>query len=133
MSIGELARRTQVHLETIRYYEREGLMPEPRRLTSGHRSFDHSAIGRLRFIRHAQELGFSLAEIREILALRAHPDRQCTDVCRQTRQKLKEVNEKITHLLAIKRALARLARACSGDRRIRECGILEVLDRETES
>src|SRR5712692_7252086 len=133
MSIGELAKRTRVHLETIRYYEREGLMPEPLRLASGHRTFDQGAIRRLRFIKRAQELGFSLVEISEILALRAHPENQCTDVCRQTRQKLKEVNEKISHLLAIKRALTRLTRACSGDRRIRECGILEVLDRETES
>jgi len=133
MSIGELAGRANVHLETIRYYERAGVMPEPPRLPSGHRTFDQSALGRLRFIKRAQELGYSLAEIREILRLRAHPEQRCGDVCRQARQKLKEVNEKIRRLRSIKRALTRMTSACSGDRRIRDCGILELLDRETKS
>lgn len=133
MRIGELAKRVHVNLETIRYYEREGLMPEPRRIPPGHRNFDQGALRRLRFIKRTQELGFSLAEIREILSLKAHPERECSAVCGQTRKKLREVDQKLKDLQEIKRALTRLTRACSGDRRIGECGILEVLDRETQS
>jgi MerR family copper efflux transcriptional regulator len=128
LSIGQLAREADIHLETIRFYEREGLMPVPARLPSGHRSFDNIALGRLRFIKRAQQLGFSLAEVRELLELQAQPDRDCADVCEKARQKLTDVEQKIRDLTRMKRALRHLTDCCRGGRPIRECGILEALD-----
>jgi MerR family transcriptional regulator, copper efflux regulator len=130
LTIGQLAKLGQVNLETIRFYEREGLLPEPPRSRSGYRAFPEGAVRQLRFIKRAQELGFSLAEIRQLLALKAEPNGDCAKVCRQAREKLLEVDQKIHHLQAMKRGLQRLTRACSGNRRMSECGILENLDRE---
>ena len=130
LTIGRLAKQLGVNLETVRYYERTGLLPKPPRLRSGYRSFPPSTVPRLRFIKRSQELGFSLAEIRQLLALRADPDRDCASVCQQARQKLTEVDQKIKELQRMQRALKRLTEACSGDRCVRECGILEVLDKD---
>ena len=130
LTIGELAKESGVHLETIRYYEREGLMLVPPRKTSRHRAYPSSATRRLRFIKRVQELGFTLSEIRELLMLRAEPGEDCSEVCRQAQQKLAEVRVKIGQLQAIEEALLRLTAGCSGDRPVSECGILEGLDRE---
>ena len=130
LTIGQLAKLGQVNLETIRFYEREGLLPDPPRSQSGYWAFPQATVRQLRFIRRAPELGFSLAEIRELLGLKAEPNGDCAEVCRQARKKLREVDEKIHHLQTIKRALQRLTRACSGDQSVSECGILENLDRE---
>ncbi len=127
LRIGQLAHAADIHLETIRFYEREGVMPVPSRLPSGHRTFDQSALRRLRFIKRAQELGFSLAEIRDLLALQAQPDRDCTDVCEKARQKLVTVEDKIKDLVRIRRVLRHLTECCSGGRSIRACGILEAI------
>src|SRR3989442_5438370 len=107
LTIGKLAERGRVNLETIRYYEREGLMPPPPRKPSGHRAYSPIAVRRLRFIKRSQELGFSLSEIRELLALRADPDQVCTDMIRQIETKTQEVELKIAHLKAIRRVLLR--------------------------
>src|SRR3954452_2690014 len=128
LSIGQLAERGGVNLETIRYYEREGLMLPPPRKSSGHRAYSHDAVRRLRFIRRAQELGFSLSEIKELLALRLDPDQLCTEVIQQIYTKAKEVEAKILHLKAIRRALVRLKRSCDGACQMSECPILESLD-----
>jgi MerR family copper efflux transcriptional regulator len=128
MSIGQLAREADIHLETIRFYEREGLMPAPSRLPSGHRTFDQAALRRLRFIKRAQELGFSLSEVRELFTLQAQPDRDCADVCEKARKKLGDVEQKIKDLVRIRRALRHLTECCCGGRPIRECGILEALE-----
>jgi Hg(II)-responsive transcriptional regulator len=128
LTLGALAKCTGVHLETIRYYEREGLIPEPARKPSGHRIYLPSAVQRLRFIRRVQELGFTLAEIRELLSLRAEAGRDCGDVCRRAQTKLDDVREKIRQLKAIETALTALTDNCSGDRPVNECGILEALD-----
>src|SRR4051794_37191114 len=95
LTIGQLAKRVGVNLETIRYYEREGLIPPPPRKSSGHRAYSASAVSRVRFIKRAQELGFSLAEIRELLHLRVAPAQLCTDVISQIDAKTREVEEKI--------------------------------------
>src|SRR4051794_16405994 len=100
LTIGQLAERGGVNLETIRYYEREGLIPPPPRKSSGHRAYSTAAVRRLQFIKRAQELGFSLAEIRELLHLKVHPDQLCTDVVAQIDAKSREVEEKIRHLEA---------------------------------
>jgi len=130
LTIGKLAERGGVNLETVRYYEREGLMPPPARTASGHRSYSAGAVRRLRFIRRTKELGFSLSEIKELLDLRRDPDQICTDVVRQVENKTREVEAKIAHLKAIRRALLRLKGSCEGDCHISECPILETLDME---
>src|SRR5436190_23722029 len=108
LSIGEFAKRGGVHFETVRYYERKGLIPPPPRTESGHRCYSVDAVRRLRFIRRAQDLGFSLAEIKELLALRRDPDQLCADIVHQIDAKAREVDEKIAHLKAIRRALLRM-------------------------
>ncbi len=130
LTIGQLAERGGVNLETIRYYEREGLMLPPPRKASGHRAYSLNAVRRLRFIKRAQELGFSLSEIKELLALRLDPDQLCAEVIQQIETKTKEVEVKISHLKAIRRALLRLKESCDGTCLMSECPILESLDTE---
>src|SRR5437867_13204373 len=114
LTIGKLAERGGVNLETVRYYEREGLIPPPPRNASGYRAYSHTAVRRLRFIKRAQQLGFCLSEIKDLLALRRDPDQLCTDVIRQVDAKSHEVDAKIAHLKAIRRALIRLKDSCDG-------------------
>jgi DNA-binding transcriptional MerR regulator len=130
LTIGKLAKRGGVNLETIRYYEREGLMLPPPRKDSGHRAYSLRAVGRLRFIKRTQELGFRLAEIKELLALRRDPGQLCTDVLRQIDTKTQEAEGKIAHLKAIRRALLRMKGSCDGACHVSECPILESLDKE---
>ena len=133
LTIGQLAERGGVNLETIRYYEREGLIPPPPRKSSGHRAYSSSAVRRLRFIKRAQELGFSLAEIRELLHLKVEPHQLCTDVVTQIEAKTREVEQKIRHLEAIKGTLERMKDSCDGRCTVTECPILESLDAEYPS
>jgi Hg(II)-responsive transcriptional regulator len=130
LTIGKLAERGGVNLETIRYYEREGLMPAPPRTPSGHRAYSSIAVRRLRFIKRTQELGFSLAEIKELLALRRDPDQLCMDVVHQIEVKAREVEYKIARLEAIRRALLHMSDSCQGACHVSECPILENLDKE---
>ncbi len=127
-TIGELAKECQINLETLRYYERLGLMPEPPRSSSGHRIYPTSALSRVHFIRRAQALGFSLAEIAELLALRRNQEDVCNDVIRQIEAKRREVDRKIADLESIRRALSRMKRLCNGDCLVGDCPILESLD-----
>lgn len=124
----ELARQGGVNLQTLRYYEREGLLPRPPRTDSGYRAFAPDAVDLIRFIKRAQGLGFTLREIKELLALRDHPDTACGEVRQQAEVKIADVSEKIRHLRAIKRELTRLARACAGTARPHSCPILTKLE-----
>ena len=117
-------------METIRYYEREGLILPPPRQSSGHRAYSLNAIQRLRFIQRTKALGFSLREVRELLELRRDPDQPCTDVIRQIEAKAAEVEQKIAHLRAIRRTLIHLKGSCEGGCQVSECPILENLDRK---
>jgi len=126
----EAAKRGGVGIETIRYYERHGLMPRAPRTHSGYRIFTEDAVTRLRFIRHAQELGFSLKEIKELLSLRIRPGSSCADVRRRAEAKTAEVEEKIRHLEAMRDALRQLARACSGQGPVSSCTIIQALYKE---
>jgi len=130
LKIGKLAERGGVNLETVRYYEREGLMLPPGRNSSGHRAYSPNAVRRLRFIKRAQELGFSLLEIKELLALRLDPHQLCHDVVRQIETKTHEVEAKIAHLKIIRRGLIHLKDSCDGKCNVSECPILESLDSE---
>ena len=130
LTIGRLARAVGVNLETVRYYERRGLLPKPPRSGSGYRLFPAEAKRRLRFIRRAQELGFSLGEIRELLSLRVAPTAKSADVRRRAQAKITDIEAKIRSLQSMKKALRELTQTCSGCGPVRDCPILESLDAE---
>ncbi len=131
LSIGELAAQAGVKVETVRFYEREGLLPEPPRAPSGHRRYREHEVRRLRFIRKARELGFTLAETRDLLALRATRGTGCGDVKRRAEEKIADIEGRIRSLERMKRALRRLHAACEGgDVPIADCPILEALEGE---
>src|SRR6516162_2760787 len=102
LKIGQLAQRASVNLQTIRYYEREGLLPEPPRLSSGYRLYSDSMVRRVRFIKRAQEIGFSLAEIRELLSLRADGRRDRNEVPSIAQAKVNDIDGKIRTLKAMR-------------------------------
>jgi len=128
MKIGEVADRGGVNLQTIRYYEREGLLPAPPRMASGYRLFNQDTVRRVRFIKRAQELGFTLAEIRELLTLRIEESRSSAEVRAIAHAKIADIDNKVRHLDAMKRALTHLTDRCSGHGPATECPILESLD-----
>ena len=132
LTISRLARLGGVNLETIRYYEREGLLPHPPRTRAGYRIFPPDTARRLRFIKRAQQLGFSLTEIRELLTLRLKPGTKRDQIRARAEAKISDIEQKIQTLTAMKRALAQLTTQCSGCGPITECPILESLDHETE-
>lgn len=130
LTIGKVARLAGVGVETIRFYEREGLVEEPPRRASGYRQYPRAAVSRIRFIRRAKELGFSLREIKELLALRLDPERTCEDIRRRAEAKISGIEERIRTLERMKRALEKLAAACGGRGPASECPILEALEEE---
>ncbi len=130
LKIGDVAERGGVNLQTIRYYEREGLLPQPPRLPSGYRLFPAHTVLRVRFIKRAQEIGFSLAEIRELLSLRFDPERESVEVRTMATAKLADIEEKIRTLQAMRGVLQRLTDRCSGCGPASECPILESIDSE---
>lgn len=130
LTIGKVARLTEVGIETLRFYEREGLIPEPPRRDSGYRQYPPATIDRVRFIKRAKDLGFTLAEIKELLNLSVGPKTTCADVKRKTDEKIKEVDTKIADLKRIKRALNRLTDQCRGKGPVSKCPILENLESE---
>ena len=123
-----LAELGGVNLQTIRYYEREGLLPEPPRLRSGYRVFPEAAVHRVQFIKRAQELGFSLKEIRELLSIRIDPTKECSDVQRLAKAKVADIEARIRTLQSMKGVLSKLAEACPGCGPSSECPILESID-----
>ncbi len=132
LTIGQLAKQGGVNLQTIRYYERRGILPRPPRTGSGYRAFSDDAVRRVRFIKRAQALGFSLREIEELLTLRARTGRSCASVQARTRAKIADIETKIRTLTAMKRALTRLVAACDGGAAVGNCPILESLDTEDQ-
>ncbi len=130
LTIGQLARMAQVNVETIRYYERRGLMPEPPRRDSGYRQYADPDVTRIKFIKRAQTLGFTLKEISELLSLRVDPNTTCGDVKRRAEVKIADMEEKIKDLQRMKKALTKLASTCRGHGPMSECPILEMLNSE---
>lgn len=128
-TIGQLAKKTHVNVETIRYYERRGLMPEPPRSESGYRHYSQDSVARIQFIIHAKELGFSLKEVSELLSLRVDPHTTRGDVKRMAEVKIADIEEKIRALQDMKNALMKLKAECIGRGPVGECPILEALDR----
>lgn len=127
MRIGELATRANVGIETVRYYERRQLLPEPARSVGGYREYAETDLRRLRFILGCKELGFTLSEIRELLELRVTPGRTADDVRGQARRKLGVVEAKIAELERIRSALNRLVDACSGTGPPDECALMHAV------
>ncbi len=128
LTIGQVATAANVNIQTIRYYERRGMFAAPRRTASGYRQYAQDAVSRLRFIKHAQELGFSLKEIQELLDLRVRHGAACDTVERKTRDKIALVQQRIRDLQRMKRTLEHLAVACAARRPTNECPILEALE-----
>lgn len=123
---GELARRTGCNLETIRYYEKIGLLPEPPRSANDYRVYDETHVRRLRFVQRGRELGFSNEEIRGLLELVDGGNHTCREVKARTEHHLTDVRAKIADLRRIERILALTAAQCSGDA-VPECPILDAL------
>ncbi len=134
LTIGKAARGAGVGVETIRFYERKGLIEQPRKpQDAGFRVYPEETVHRIRFIRQAQELGFSLREIQDLLSLRADPAADAGDVRVRATAKLAEVNRKITELERIRAALETLIAACPGGGVLRSCSIMESLREKEES
>jgi MerR family copper efflux transcriptional regulator len=127
MTIGQAARRASCSVETIRFYERQGLIARPAKPAAGFRRYPSDIVDCLRFIRQAQGLGFSLREIDELLSLRADPTADCADVRARAGAKLDEVVRKIAELEHIREALGELIEACPGHGAARTCSILVAL------
>lgn len=127
--IGMLSKRTGVNIETIRYYERIGLMPRPPRTSGGHRVYDRTHLKRLGFIRRSRELGFSLEEIRALLGLVDGGDYTCAQIREVAVTHLAEIRQKIADLRRLERSLRDMADRCTGDE-VPECPVIEVLWKE---
>lgn len=132
ISTSELAKRSGVNLQTIRYYERTGLLPKPPRSGSGYRQFSHDSVRRVRFIKRAQELGFSLKEIKELLALRIATGSTRTDVRKRAETKITDIDQKLHHLKSMRKTLLQLTETCCGNGPASECPILESLSLDKE-
>lgn len=132
LSIGQLARRTACKVPTIRYYEKIGLLPEPRRSRGNQRIYDPTHVERLTFIRRCRELGFPQAAVRELLELTQHPDLSCEAVIRIARAQAEDVERRIARLSSLKSELYRVIESCSGGR-IEDCQIIEALAGEGQS
>ena len=125
LGIGAVAKRAGVGIDTVRYYERAGLITPPARLASGYRRYGEVDVARLRFIKRAQALGFTLKEVRDLLALSAQRD--VSRVKRSAQAKLEDVEDKLQALTRIRDGLHTLITACPGHGRASECPILKAL------
>jgi len=128
LTIGKVASGAGLSIDTVRYYEREGLLDKPARTASGYRHYQPDAVARLRFIRQAKDLGFSLSEIKELLALRVTPGKSCADVKARAETKIADVEQRMAQLGRMKRALVKLASACSGRGPTSACPILDAME-----
>ena len=127
LTIGKLAQAAGVGVETIRFYERKGLLAQPPRPSAGARRYAPHAIERVTFIRQAQELGFTLAEIKELLALRLDPGTSCAEVKARAEVKIADIESKMDRLRHMREALAEITLSCSGSGPTSECPILDFM------
>lgn len=126
LMIGDLARRTGTKVNTIRFYEEIGLMPEAARTSGGRRTYGEDQVRQLGFIRHARELGFSTEEIRSLIALSANPDQDCREASAIARRHLSSVEDRIARLNSLREALTHATRSCDGGR-IADCRVMEAI------
>lgn len=127
LKVGEVARRAGVNLQTVHYYERRGLLPKPPRTGANYRAFPEEAVQRVRFVKRAQKLGFTLKEIQELLSLRAEPRTRCADVRERAEAKVQDMERRIRSLQAMRRALRKLIGECMGNGPVSRCPILDAL------
>ena len=127
LKAGDVARRAGVNVQTLRYYERRGLLPAPRRTASNYRAYSADSALRVRFVKRAQELGFTLEEIKELLSLRAAPPTRCVDVRRRAEAKVRDIDGRIRMLRRMRGALAKLVGECTGTGPVTDCPILGAL------
>jgi len=133
LTIGKVARRAGVNIETLRYYERQGIIPRPSRTMSNYRVYSEDTVRRVRFVKRAQELGFSLKEIKELLSLRATRGMDCDAVRYRALAKIEGIDEKIRALEAMRGVLGKLVEECSVTKGpLTQCPILESLDSDGE-
>lgn len=132
LNIGQVAKQTGVTVETIRFYEKKGLIEAPERSDSGYRRYPAEITKRVHFIRRAKEVGFTLSEISELLTLRREPGTSCSDIKLRATQKIESVDQKIQDLQRIRDALARMVLKCQGRGRLQDCPILEELELDEE-
>ncbi|ROT94019.1 MerR family transcriptional regulator [Altererythrobacter sp. FM1] len=128
MRIGELAKATGTKAETIRYYEREGILPAADRTDSNYRDYSDSHLATLTFVRRARGLGFSMAQVRQLLAFSEHKEKPCADIDRLVRHQMQDVQQKIADLKSLHEELEEMMRSCEGDL-IKDCRIVESLSR----
>jgi len=131
--IGDVASRADVNKETVRYYEKRELIPKPDRRRSGYRIFTQRHIDQIRFIKRAQQLGFTLSEIKELLELRMDEDTTCSEIKNEAQEKYRDVVEKIEDLQRIKETLTNLIDSCSEEGPAGDCPILEALEGRNET
>jgi MerR family copper efflux transcriptional regulator len=127
MTIGRFAKQAGVNIDTVRYYERHGLLPEPARRASGYREYTAADLDRLLFVRRAKELGFTLAEIGELLSLTGERGNDMRGVRRKAEQRLEQVEFKIKELQRVRRGLKMLIGACPGHGELARCPIVAAL------
>jgi MerR family copper efflux transcriptional regulator len=127
VKIGELANRVGVNIQTIRYYERRGLLPEPERTGSGYREYDEHDVHRMEFILRAKALGFMLSEIRELMDLRVDPTRTADDVRARALEKIADTDAKIRDLQRIRAGLERLVGLCEAHGPVEECALMHTI------
>lgn len=130
MTIGELAGRAGVGVQTVRYYERRELLPEPDRTASGYRAYTEAHLHRLRFVLRAKELGFTLSEIEELLDLRVDPERTADDVRDRARRKIDTTRAKIRDLRRIEEALQALVDRCTAHGPAAECALIHAIEED---
>ncbi|KQB95572.1 Cu(I)-responsive transcriptional regulator [Loktanella sp. PT4BL] len=131
LTIGTLGKKTGTKVQTIRYYEEIGLMPQPGRTAGGQRRYDETQLDRLSFVRHARQLGFSLDAIRELLDLSDDPNRPCHEADAIARRQLIQVEQRMARLEALQKELKRMVHECSGGKSS-DCRVLEVLRDHSE-
>jgi len=129
ISIGTLSRQSGIHIETIRYYERVGVLPKALRAANGRRVYGQQDVGRLAFIRHARELGFELASVRALLALQETPELSCRSASDLASAQLSAVESRLSRLIVLRDELKRMVRSCKNGRVV-DCRVIEALTKE---
>jgi len=133
LKIGEVAKNSQVGVETVRFYEREGLIALPKRNQSGYRQYPESVIKQIQFIQHAKSLGFSLKEIGELIKLKGTAGASCQRVKAAAKAKITDIQDKIDALERMKMALQPLVAQCKSSAPISDCPILNALDKNSST
>ncbi len=130
LTIGKLAKQANVTIETIRYYQRKGLLIEPEKPVSGYRQYPAEAIARIQFIKRAQQSGFTLKEIEELLSLDGE---HCEDVQKMAEQKREQIDEQLKNLTVLRNVLDSLVKGCQQDQSTQHCSLIDALSNQEDA